>query len=53
MKIRRKVREYAAPANVAEEKALAVEMAEKSKQFVETGAVIYPGNKPAAAGEHL
>ncbi len=52
MKITQDVREYAREQNVAEEKALAVGMAEKAKEFLETGAEIYHGNKPEGADEH-
>jgi len=38
--------------NVAEEKALAVGMAEKAKEFVESGSEIYQGNLPEDAKEH-
>ncbi len=38
--------------NVEAEKAFAVGMAEKSKEFVETGAEIYHGNVPDGAKEH-
>ena len=46
MKITQDVREYAKEQNVEEEKALAVGMAEKAKEFVETGGEIYQGNLP-------
>ncbi len=52
MKITQDVREYAKQQNVAEEKALAVGMAEKAKEFLETGAEIYQGNVPEGAKEH-
>ncbi len=52
MKITQDVREYAKVQNVAEEKALAVGMAEKSKEFLETGAEIYQGNKPKGGHDH-
>ncbi len=52
MKITQDVREYAAEHGIAEEKALAVGMAEKSKEFLETGAEIYHGNLPEGAKEH-
>ena len=52
MKITQEVREYAAKEGVEAEKALAVGMAEKSKEFVETGAEIYHGNLPDGAKEH-
>jgi len=44
MKITQEVREYAAKEGVTEEKALAVGMAEKAKEFVATGGEIYHGN---------
>ena len=43
MKITRDIREYAKEQNVSEEKALAVGMAEKAKEFVATGSEIYQG----------
>ena len=43
MKITQDVREYAKEQNIAEEKALAVGMAEKAKEFVATGSEIYHG----------
>ena len=46
MKITQDVREYAKQQNVAEEKALAVGMAEKAKEFVDKGSEIYQGNLP-------
>jgi len=52
MKITQDVREYAKEQNVAEEKALAVGMAEKAKEFLETGAEIYHGNLPEGGHEH-
>ncbi len=52
MKITQDVREYAKEQNVEAEKALAVGMAEKSKEFLETGAEIYKGNLPEGAGDH-
>jgi phosphomethylpyrimidine synthase len=44
MKITQEVREYAARESVGEEKALAVGMAEKSKEFVAAGSKIYHDN---------
>jgi phosphomethylpyrimidine synthase len=44
MKITQEVREYAARESVEEEKALAVGMAEKSKEFVAAGSKIYHDN---------
>ncbi len=52
MKITQEVREYAAREGVTEEKALAVGMAEKSKEFAATGSEIYHGNIPETAKEH-
>jgi phosphomethylpyrimidine synthase len=52
MKITQEVREYAAKEGVTEEKALAVGMAEKSKEFTTTGSEIYHGNLPEGAKEH-
>ncbi len=49
MKITQDVREYAKEQNVAEEKALAVGMAAKAKEFVATGSEIYHGNVPEGA----
>jgi phosphomethylpyrimidine synthase len=49
MKITQEVREYAAQEGVAEEKALAVGMGEKAKEFVATGGEIYHGNVPEGA----
>jgi phosphomethylpyrimidine synthase len=51
MKITQDVREYAKEQDVAEEKALAVGMAEKAKEFTEKGSEIYHG-KPEGADEH-
>jgi len=52
MKITQDVREYADAQNLEAEKALAVGMAEKAKEFVSTGSEIYHGNKPEAANDH-
>ncbi|MEZ5308896.1 MAG: phosphomethylpyrimidine synthase ThiC [Pyrinomonadaceae bacterium] len=52
MKITQDVREYAKEQNIEEEKALAVGMAEKSREFLETGAEIYRGNLPEGGHEH-
>jgi phosphomethylpyrimidine synthase len=49
MKITQDVREYAREQGVAEEKALAVGMSEKAKEFVATGGEIYHGNLPEGA----
>ena len=46
MKITQEVREYAAKENIEEEKALAVGMAEKSREFAAGGGAIYQGNLP-------
>ncbi|MBK9215035.1 MAG: phosphomethylpyrimidine synthase ThiC [Chloracidobacterium sp.] len=46
MKITQEVREFAAEQGVTEEKALAVGMSEKAKEFVATGSEIYHGNLP-------
>jgi len=52
MKITQDVREYAKEQGVAEEKALAVGMSEKAKEFVATGSEIYHGNIPEGAKDH-
>ena len=52
MKITQEVREFAAKEGVEAEKALAVGMAEKAKEFVETGSEIYHGNLPEGGHEH-
>jgi phosphomethylpyrimidine synthase len=52
MKITQDVREFAAKEGVSEEKALAVGMAEKAKEFIEKGSEIYQGNLPDGAKEH-
>ncbi|MBX7174478.1 MAG: phosphomethylpyrimidine synthase ThiC [Pyrinomonadaceae bacterium] len=52
MKITQDVREFAKEQGVAEEKALAVGMAEKAKEFVQSGSEIYQGNVPEGAKEH-
>jgi phosphomethylpyrimidine synthase len=46
MKITQDVREYAKEHGVEADKALAVGMSEKAKEFVETGGEIYHGNVP-------
>ncbi len=46
MKITQDVREYASAQNIEAEKALAVGMSEKAKEFVASGAEIYHGNLP-------
>ncbi|MBA3783970.1 MAG: phosphomethylpyrimidine synthase ThiC [Acidobacteria bacterium] len=53
MKITQDVREYAAQQGVDEEKALAVGMAEKSREFAAGGGAIYHGNLPESVdSEH-
>ena len=52
MKITQEVREYAAQENIEAEKALAVGMAEKAKEFTATGSEIYHGNLPEGRHEH-
>jgi phosphomethylpyrimidine synthase len=52
MKITQDVREYAKEQGVEEERALAVGMSEKAKEFVATGGEIYHGNIPEGAKEH-
>ncbi|MET0752596.1 MAG: phosphomethylpyrimidine synthase ThiC [Pyrinomonadaceae bacterium] len=52
MKITQDVREYANAQNIEEEKALAVGMAEKAKEFVQSGSEIYQGNIPEGAKDH-
>src|SRR5213592_2167949 len=49
MKITQDVREYANAQNIEAEKALAVGMSAKAKEFVETGSEIYHGNLPDGA----
>jgi phosphomethylpyrimidine synthase len=49
MKITQDVREYAAKQGVTEEKALAVGMSEKAKEFLREGGEIYHGNLPEGA----
>jgi phosphomethylpyrimidine synthase len=51
MKITQDVRDYAREQGVAEEKALAVGMSAKAKEFVATGSEIYHGNIPEGAKE--
>ena len=51
MKITQEVREYAAQENIEAEKALAVGMAEKAKEFTATGSEIYHG-KPDGVDDH-
>jgi phosphomethylpyrimidine synthase len=52
MKITQDVREYAEKHALEPEKALAVGMGEKAKEFVATGSEIYHGNKPEGADDH-
>jgi phosphomethylpyrimidine synthase len=52
MKITQDVRDYAAKQGVAEERALAVGMSEKAKEFVATGGEIYHGNVNDGAKNH-
>jgi phosphomethylpyrimidine synthase len=52
MKITQEVREFAAEEGVSEEKALAVGMSVKAKEFVKSGSEIYHGNLPEGAKEH-
>ncbi len=52
MKITQDVREYAAAQGIEAEKALAVGMSEKAKEFVATGGEIYHGPDGAASGDH-
>ena len=49
MKITQDVREYAEKQGVEAEKALAVGMSEKAREFVASGAEIYQGNVPEGA----
>ena len=49
MKITQDVRDYANAQNIEAEKALAVGMSEKAKEFVATGSEIYHGNVPEGA----
>jgi|CXWL01.1.fsa_nt_gi phosphomethylpyrimidine synthase len=51
MKITQDVRDYANAQNIEAEKALAVGMSEKAKEFVATGSEIYHGNLPEGAKE--
>ncbi|HEX8286356.1 MAG TPA: phosphomethylpyrimidine synthase ThiC [Pyrinomonadaceae bacterium] len=52
MKITQDVREFAKEQNIEEEKALAVGMAEKAKEFVDKGSEIYQGNLPEGINDH-
>jgi len=52
MKITQEVRDFAAKEGIETEKALAVGMSEKAKEFVEKGSEIYQGNLPEGAKEH-
>jgi hypothetical protein len=53
MKITQDIREYAKKQNVEAEKALAVGMAEKAKEFVKTGGEIYHGKPDGVDNHHL
>ena len=50
MKITQEVRDFAAREGVADEKALAVGMAEKAREFVESGSEIYRPDRPDGSG---
>ena len=52
MKITQDVRDYAAQQGVEDEKALAVGMSEKAKEFAAAGGEIYQGNLPEGSKEH-
>ncbi len=52
MKITQDVRDYANAQNIEAEKALAVGMSEKAKEFVESGGEIYHGNLPERSNDH-
>jgi phosphomethylpyrimidine synthase len=53
MKITQEVREFAAKNKIEEEKAIAVGMSEKAREFTASGAEIYHGNVPEGAkAEH-
>ena len=52
MKITQDVREYAKDHGVEAEKALAVGMSEKAKEFLREGGEIYHSADGAASGEH-
>ncbi len=52
MKITQDVREYAEKQGLEEEKALAVGMSEKAKEFIDKGREIYHGNKPEGSDGH-
>ena len=52
MKITQDVRDYAAKQGIAEDKALAVGMSSKAKEFVESGAEIYQGPDKNLIVEH-
>jgi phosphomethylpyrimidine synthase len=52
MKITQDVREFAAREGLEEEKALAVGMAEKAKEFLSSGAEIYHGSLPEGVKDH-
>ena len=52
MKITQDVRDYAKAQNIEAEKALAVGMSEKAKEFVATGSEIYHGTPEGSDGHH-
>jgi len=52
MKITQDVREYAKAQGVEAERALAVGMSEKAKEFVATGGEIYHGNEHVKKDRH-
>ena len=52
MKITQDVRDYANEQNIETEKALAVGMSEKAKEFVDKGTEIYQGNLPNGREHH-
>ena len=52
MEITQDIREYAKEQNVGEENALALGMAKKAKEFVQSGSEIYQGNVPEGGHEH-
>jgi phosphomethylpyrimidine synthase len=52
MKITQDVREYAEKQGLEEEKALAVGMSEKAKEFTDKGSEIYHGNIPEGGLDH-
>lgn len=52
IKITQDVREYAEKQGLEAEKALAVGMSEKAREFVDKGSEIYQANLPERAKEH-